>query len=174
MKDFVGPGALVEVVLGGLLLRPAQYREVVREPASTRLCFAVAVLGGVATGIGRAEEIGLAPVMAVLLHVIVTLLTVATESGVVWIAARAGIRPRVGYGAVVRPMALATAPRLVYALLGLGTGVPALELLGTVWLLAAFVLAVEAALERGWAVAVAVALGVGVLRWATSLFIQML
>ncbi|MBM4265197.1 MAG: hypothetical protein FJ144_01065 [Deltaproteobacteria bacterium] len=174
MKDFVGPGALVELVLGGLLLRPMQYREVVREPASMRLCFAVAVLAGAATGIGRSEQIGLAPVIAVLLHVIVTLLTVAIESGVVWLVAGAGLRRGIGYGAVVRPMALATAPRLVYALLGLGTGIPALEILGTVWLLAAFVLAVDAAIERGWAAAVAVALAVGVLRWGTSLSIQMM
>jgi hypothetical protein len=171
-KDYVGPGALVELLWGGMRLDPARYREVAEQTGASRLCAAIAVLAGAATGLGRGPELEIAPVVAAVLYVLVTLTTVAAESALVWLVARVVLRRTTSFGRIARPLALATAPRLVYVVAAAGTGMPVVELAGSLWLLAAFVVGVEAAVRRGWGVAIGTTAVVGILRWLTDLAVR--
>jgi hypothetical protein len=107
----------------------------------------------------------LVPVVAVIFYIVVTLAVLCFESFLVWGAARIWLRPGASWMEVLRPIALANAPRLADVLLTLGQGEALLAPLCGGWQLAAFVVGVEAAVSRGWAIALGLTLSIGVFRW---------
>lgn len=168
MDSYVGPNALVELFTRALRLDPALYREVTDAPGATKLCIGIALVAGIASApvIGPSEGIVL-PV-AIVVGILITLGILLIESVLVWGLCRLVLRNDRSFGAVLRPLALAHAPRVAFLLVPL-IGYPlGLAIVIRVWLLAAFVVALEAIAARGWVVAVVLAIVVGALRWLAS------
>lgn len=168
MENYVGPGALVELVGGALGLRPAVYRDVSESPEATKLCVAVAFVAGAASApiIGAGDDLTL-PV-ALVIGILLTLGILLIESVIVWGLCQGVLKGQQSFGQVVRPLAAAHAPRLAYLLVPI-VGFPfALAVAISVWMLAAFVVAIRAVTDRGWGMSIGLALAVGVLRWLVS------
>ncbi len=163
MHSYVGPGALFELLSGALRLQPETYRGVCREPEATKLCIAVAVLAGAVSAPDVGPEMGLILPVALVWGIVVTLGILLVESVILWGLCRLVLRNDRTFGAVVRPLAAAHAPRLAYLLLPLIGPQPALQIAVSFWLLGAFVVAIEAVTARGWTVAVALTVLVWVL-----------
>jgi len=172
MEGYVGPDALVELIGGALRLRLATYREVSRQAAATRLSLAVVVLAGAASAPAIGPSLGLVLPVAMVLGVLLTLGILGLEASMVWGICRLALRERRSMGEVMRPLAVAHAPRVLYLLVPLVGDPPILQIAVSLWLLGAFVIAVEAAIDRGFVVAVSVALVVGVLRWLLDALIE--
>lgn len=112
METFVGPAALLALVRDALLLRYSTYEEVCRYPAATKLCLAVAVLAGAATGfvLGAGDQI--VEAVAIVFGIFVTFGILLFEAAIVWVLFRVILRRAHTFGSVLRPLALAHAPRL--------------------------------------------------------------
>ncbi len=168
MESYVGPGALLELAGAALRMRPDTYREVCREPEATKLCVAVAVVAGAASAPVIGPSTGLILPVALVLGIVLTLGILAIESLLVWALCRLVLRNDRSFGGVVRPLAAAHAPRLAYLLVPL-VGLPvALSAVISIWMLASFVVAMEAITARGWPVAIGLSVVVGALRWMAS------
>ena len=168
MESYVGPGALVSLVGAGLRLAPEAYGGVAEEPAATKMCLAVAFIAGAASApvLGPAAGVGLP--LALVFGIVLTLGILVIEAAIGWAAARLLLSPRRTFGAFVRPLAVGHAPRLGYLLVPALGLPPWLALTVSVWLIAAFVVAMKAATAQGWGIAVGFALFVGVVRWVAS------
>ncbi|MDG2307285.1 MAG: hypothetical protein P8R42_22090 [Candidatus Binatia bacterium] len=165
MDNYVGPGALFELIGGALRLNPNTYRAVSRSRDATKLCVAVAVLAGAASAPVIGPDEGLVLPVALVIGILLSLGILAIESALVWGLCRLVLREPRSYGEVVRPLAAAHVPRVGYLLVPIIGYPPALGIGITVWMLATFVVAMEAATRRGWLVAVSFCIVVGALRW---------
>jgi hypothetical protein len=158
---YVGPGELGRLLWGALRLRPDTYSEVARVAESWRLCAAIAVLGGAAYGIRLAVFSGLSPIVLAVDRILIVLGQTFFESAVVWLIGRALLRKALGFTQVFRPVALARAPQLFYLVLALLEAPAVAGVLVSVWLLAAFAVAIRAALQTGWIAAIVIVLMLG-------------
>lgn len=172
MDSYVGPRPLLELIGGGLRLRPQTYRDFSGARDATRLCVAIAVLAGAASAPLIRPALGLVLAVALVLGIRLSLGILFAESLLVWAVTRLALREPCTLGQILRPFAHAHAPRVAYLLVPLVGYPPVLGLGISLWLIAAFVVAVEAATRRGWGVAVAVSVLVGVLRWLSNGVIQ--
>jgi hypothetical protein len=160
--NYVGPPELGRLAWGALRLRPDTYSEVARAPESWRLCVAVAVLGGAAYGIRLAVYSGLSPLVLAIDRILIVLGQTFFESAVVWLIGIGILRKGVRYTRVLRPVALARAPQLLYLVLALLEAPALAGVVVSVWLLAAFAVAIRAALDTGWLVAIVIVVALGV------------
>jgi len=168
METYVGPGALLELAGGALGLRPQTYREAAREVDATKLSIAVAVIAGAASAPVLGPSLQVVLPVAMVVGILLTLGILLIESAMVWGLCWIALPDARSFGQVMRPLAVAHAPRLAYLLVPVVGHVPALSIAISVWLLAAFVVAMQAATGRGWGVAITMSIAVGVLRWLAS------
>jgi hypothetical protein len=160
---YVGPPALFRVLWGGLLLRREIYTEVKDHGESTRLCIAVAILGGAAFGVRLAAYSGLSAALLAVDRILIVLGQVLFETVIVWAIGKGLVRRELRYGEVLRPAALARAPQVLYALLALFDAPAEANFAVSIWLLVAFAVAIRTALESGWLLAWAIVVGLGVI-----------
>jgi hypothetical protein len=160
--EYVGPPELGRLLWGALRLRLATYAEVAQAPQSWRLCAAIAVLGGAAYGVRLAVYSGLSPVVLAIDRILIVLGQTFFESFVVWLIGIGLLRSGVRYTRVFRPVALARAPQLLYLVLALFEAPAVAGVVISVWLLAAFAVAIRGALETGWLVAIGIVVALGV------------
>jgi len=168
VQSYVGPASLLSLLLAGLRLDQATYRQVSTETAATYQCIGVALLGAVALGMERASALGFAPPFMVVVEMLRTGVTLVVESAIVWTFGRALASHPAGFGAVLRPLGLAGAPTILYLVTVL-TGItsPFQEVIA-IWLLIAFVVAIRAALGTGWVLASALATLVWAVGWVVD------
>jgi hypothetical protein len=152
-STYVGPSELFRLLWGGLILRGKTYAEVRDAGESTRLCLAVAVLAGAAFGLRLAAYGGLSPALLAVDRILIVLGQILLESAVIWGIGVALLRRSLRFGAALRPLALARAPQVAYAVLALLQVPPQWDFVVAVWLLVAFALAIRTALASGWLLA---------------------
>lgn len=168
MNSYVGPGPLVDLVGKALLLRPEVYREVSAAPEATKMCVAVALVAGAASAPIIGPESGIVLPVALVVGILLTLGILLIESLIVWGLCRGVLRGEQSFGSVLRPLAVAHAPRFAYLVVPL-VGFPvSLAVAISLWMLGAFVVAVQAVTGSSWPVAVGLSLVVGALRWLVS------
>lgn len=165
MDTFVGPGALLELIRDGLLLRRETYRQVSLSPDATKLCLAVAFVAGAASApiVGPSEQVVLA--VALVFGIFITFGILLFEAFLVWGLCRTVLRGQQSFGAVLRPLAVAHAPRLGFLLvpvLGLSW---ALAVALKLWGFAALLVALKALTDRSWPVAVGMTAALWALLW---------
>jgi hypothetical protein len=132
-----------------------------RAPESTRLCVAVAILGGAAYGLRLAVYSGLSAALLAIDRILIVLGQVLLETTLVWLLAVWLMRRGARWGEVFRPVALARAPQVLYALLALLEAPSEASVIVSIWLLVCFTVAVRTALASGWVAAAAVVLAMG-------------
>lgn len=160
LREHVGPAALISLLLAGIGLRQESYRHVATDPDATHHCIAATLLGAIAYGLCLAGKIDLAPPVLVVVEMIRAMTTLAVEAAIVWLLGRWLIGTPIAFGSVLRPIALAGAPGVLFAI-GAFPGAETAAAIGVpAWLLVAFVVAVRAAFGCGWGQAVALAFGV--------------
>jgi hypothetical protein len=175
VQTYIGPEALLVLLWGGVRLDRERYREVAQAPAATHLCLAMAALAGVARGFQLAAELKLTAAFLIIVGIAIALGGVVFESAIVWGLSRAVPRvTRASFGNVIRPLALATAPAVLYALIPLLPEQAPIAPVISLWLLLAFVVAIRAALDCGVGLAVVVAVLVRVVETAIDWGIQSL
>ncbi|MFM8408925.1 MAG: hypothetical protein ACKOCT_01495 [Alphaproteobacteria bacterium] len=160
LRQHVGPAPLLALLLAGIGLRQETYRHVAKESDATHHCLAATLLGSIAYGLCLAGRIDLAPPVLVVVEMARAMATLVVEAGIVWLLGRWLLRKDLPFGSVLRPVALAGAPGLLFALGAIPAAEPAVAVGVPVWLLIAFVVAVRAAFECSWGHAVALAFGV--------------
>lgn len=165
MQSYVGPASLLALLLGGLRLDLATYRRVSLDAAATHQCIAVALLGAIALGFDVAGPLGFTPTLMIAFEMVRALAVLVADAFVVWILGWIFLRRRGGFATVLRPIALAGAPGVLFVILAvLRTAAPAAVAPGgfavSVWLLAAFAVAIRAALDCGLGLAAALAVAV--------------
>ncbi|MBU6282994.1 hypothetical protein KGQ64_12185 [bacterium] len=160
LREHVGPAKLVSTLFAGIGLRDATYRHVSAEPDATHHCLAATLLGAIAYGLCVSRRIELAPALLVVVEALRSMGTLVVESAIVWLLGRRMTGRQLPFGSVLRPLALAGAPGILFAIgaipeveTAVAIGVPA-------WLLVAFVVAIRAAFDCSWPQAVGLALGV--------------
>ena len=156
-SSYVGPGELWRLLFGAILLKPAAFEEAAREPEALRLCLASAVIGGAAYGFRLAIP-GIAGPLAAAFGIVLVLGHLVIDAALVWILGRPATGRATPYGRILRPLALALAPALLYGVLALLEAPAQVDIAASLWMLIAFVIAVRAALETGWLVTIAIAL----------------
>jgi len=160
LGEHVGPAALVSLLLAGLGLRGETYRRVSADPGATHHCLAATVLGAVAYGLCVSRRIDLAPPLLVVVEIVRAMATLVVESAIVWALGRWMLGREVPFASVLRPLALAGAPGLLFAIAAVPQAEAAVAVGVPVWLLTAFVLAIRSALDVSWPRAIGLALGV--------------
>lgn len=156
-QSYIGPGELWRLLFGAVCLRPAIFAEVAIHPNALRLCLACTVIGGSAYGVRLAVASGVSPMLAAVFGILLVLGRVPLDSAIVWLLARPLLRSQVEFGRIVRPLALAVAPAVLYGLLALLEAPASVDLVASLWMLIAFILAVRAALSSGWIATILVA-----------------
>lgn len=151
----IGPGALLDLLAGAVRLDLATYRRVADTPSTTRLCFAIVLLSGLAHGAVLTLRWG--PAAGPIVGVGGAFLSFALSSALVWLLGRGVFRYPVSFGRVARPLAIASAPAL-FNLVGAVLWVRPVVLVVSLWLLASFAVAVRAALQSGWLAACSITL----------------
>jgi len=157
-----GPGALIDLFVGAIKLDRETYRRVAGRPESTRLCIAIVLLSGLAHGAVLTMRWG--PAGGPIVGIASAFASLGLSSLLVWLIGVVLLRYPSGFGSIVRPLAIAAAPAL-FNLVGALTLVRPVVLVVSAWLLAAFLVAVRAALDCGRLVA----LGVTLATWAVEL-----
>ncbi len=160
LRTHVGPSELVSLLLAGIGLRQETYRHVAAEPDATHHCLAATLLGAIAYGLCVSGRIALAPPLLVVVEAIRAMATLVVEAGIAWMLGRWALGRRLPFGAVLRPIALAGAPGLFFAIGAIPEAEPAVAIGVPAWLLVAFVVALRAAFDGSWFQAIALALGV--------------
>ncbi len=178
-EPYAGPAALLSLFARALRLSPSVFREVAGRPEATKLSLAVAAIAG-AVGLASQPVVGpglrLVLPLAIALGMGLTLAVVAVETTIAWGVCRLVFAKPPSFGRALRPLAAAHAPRILFvgvpAVAGLGAGAEAiLGLVVWIWLLAAFVVALQAATERGWPGALALAIVLLAIPWLFDLAI---
>ena len=160
LREHVGPAALLSMLLAGIGLRQATYRHVAVESDATHHCLAATLLGAIAYGLCVSGHVALAPPLLVAVEILRAMATLVVESGIVWMLGRWALGRRLPFGAVLRPIALAGAPGLLFAIGAIPEAEAAVAIGVPAWLLVAFVVAIRSAFECSWPQAIALALGV--------------
>jgi hypothetical protein len=96
---------------------------------------------------------GLSPALLAVDRILIVLGQILLESGLIWGIGAAGLRRGLGFGEVLRPVALARAPQVVYAGLALLEAPQEANFLVAIWLLIAFAVAIRSIFESGWLLA---------------------
>ena len=174
MQRHVGPAALGSLILSGIGLSPKAYRRASEEDDATHHCVAATLLGAIVLGLYLSRSISLVPQVLVLVEVVRAMAMLAVQTSIVWILGRWVLRRQQSFASVLRPVALAGAPGVLFAL---GASPPvetAVGIAGPIWLLAAFVVAIRAALDCTWPQAVALALGVWLVEHAPGALLTLM
>jgi hypothetical protein len=149
----------IERVLGAARLESTTYEEVERDPAATNQAALVVALSGVAGGIAALDEAGVSGLVFGTFGSLLGWCVWAALTYLIGTRFLPGPRTQADLGQLLRTIGFASAPGLLNVL-GLAPGVgPLVSLVVALWMLAAMVVAVRAALDyesNGRAIAVCV------------------
>jgi hypothetical protein len=170
----------VQRTLGAALLRTATYEEVEADRSATTQAVIIVVLSSLATGVGALDALRAQPASFASLSAIALVLWAAWALLTLQIGTRIipGPRTDADYGQLLRTLGFAASPGILRAA-GIIPGIGGIVFAVTsIWMLMAMIVAVRQALDYtstarafavcaiGWALTVAMAIGVGVF-WAT-------
>lgn len=174
MQRYVGPASLLSLLWAGFRLDAEVYRTVSRDRDATHQCIAVTLLAAIARGFELSPQIGLTPMVAILLAMAIAFAGLLGESAIVWMLGAKALGRAAGYGAVLRPLALAAAPGILYVVVTLAGSPAPLSIAVSAWLLVAFVVAIRAALDTGVWLTIGVAVAVRAVETGIDALVQRL
>lgn len=163
MNPYVGPAALASLILSALRLEESAFRRVAGDPRSLHHCLAASILGAIGLGLLQSQHLPIAANLLVLVSIAFAAVQLLAETAIVRFLGGRVLGTWRGFGEMLRPLALARAPGILFLLAALPEGVGPRTALARgveLWLVVAFVVAIRVALGCSWRAAVLLALGV--------------